>query len=57
MGAVVKPGDVLTDRKGERWKVLAVFPGYARIEHLDGKTLTGITAKVRRDELEGWKRA
>ena len=58
----MNPGDILTDRNGERWKVLRVKRDVADLAHLttgwaagDDYHQSGITATVPREELAGWQ--
>jgi hypothetical protein len=61
MGAVViDRGDILTDPRGEKWKVLRVKRDVADLAHLERFTLepriSGINATVKRKELDKWRK-
>jgi hypothetical protein len=56
----MNPGDILTDRKGEGWRVVTVYGDRAVLAHLERFALepriSGINATVKRKEIEAkWR--
>ena len=53
----LKRGDTFTSQQGHTWRLLDVYRDKVRAEAVVEGKATGLTATIKRSELEGWIKA